>query len=105
MSHCAIPNEIHLNDVGTKFRVTVMEGTTAVDLTGYTSITFVFQKPDKTLLSVTGTVEDVAAGIVSYTTLSGDLNQTGKWKLQVSLVLPAWTGKSNISIFTVYPNL
>lgn len=105
MAVCAIPDEIHLNDIGTKFRVTVMEGDTAVDLTGFSSIDFIFLKPDKTPLNVTGTAEDVPNGIVSYTTVSGDLDQTGRWKIQIALVLPAWTGKSNVTEFTVYPNL
>jgi len=103
-----IKDEIHVGDIGTKLRVTVVEGVdtpVAVDLTGYTSIDFIFEKPDKTQIIRAAAIENVAVGIISYTTVLGDLDQPGRWKMQLDLTLPAWDGKSDIGEFLVYENL
>jgi hypothetical protein len=103
-----IKDEIHVDDIGTKIRVTIVEGVTnpvAVDITGYTSIDFIFEKPDKTQITRTASVESAANGIVFYTTISGDLDQPGRWRMQLDMTLPAWDGKSDLGEFLVYENL
>jgi len=44
-------NEIHINDVGTKFLVTVTDGTSAVNISSATTKEFIFQKPSGTKLT------------------------------------------------------
>ena len=98
-------NEIHLEDIGTRFQVTLYDDDVAVDVTG-ASITFYFQKPDQTTLTKSGVIGDAAGGVVYYDTVAGDLDQVGSWKLQVRVVYDAshdW--KSDIGKFKVYTNL
>lgn len=99
-------NEIHLNDIGTIFTVTMMEDTAVVDLTGITTSELVFTKPDKSKVTQTGVVDaNPATGIIRYTTVTGDLDQTGRWKWQAVVVIPGWEGSSDIGEFIVYGNL
>lgn len=96
---------VHLNDIGTVFRVTLMEDDVAVNLAGYTSVDFRFRKPDGTYLLVAGTVEDQDDGIISYTTVDGDLDTTGRWWLEILVDIPGWTGTTSKKSFFVYENL
>ncbi len=105
-----IKDEIHENDIGTIFRVTIVEGVdnpVAVNLTGFTSIDFVFEKPTdpKTQITRTASIVDVVNGIISYTTVLDDLDTSGRWRFQIALVLPAWNGLSDIGEFLVHENL
>ena len=42
-------NEIHLNDVGTKFLVTIMDGSSAVDISTASTKQIIIQKPSPQL--------------------------------------------------------
>ncbi len=98
--------EIHVDDIGTAFEVTLTDCDGIVDLTGITTITYRFtdpagQKTDKTGVLLT----DGTDGIVVYTTISGDLHTAGNWKFQVFIVLPSGEWSSSVQKFKVYPNL
>lgn len=101
----AITERIHLGDIGTIFRVTIMEEGVGVNLVGYTSILFRFKRPDGEILEVAAEIEDEDEGIVSYTTVDGDLNLTGRWWLELDIDLPGWQGKTSKKSFFVYENL
>ena len=98
-------NEIHLNDIGLKFEITVVDGTTPVDLGGHTTMALTFRKPDGTKLEVAATVDDAGTGSISYTTLLDDLDQVGRWKIQLHTVIPGYNLHSDVGEFTVYANL
>lgn len=89
--------EIHQNDIGTIFRVTIYNGTPILDVSGATTKQILFQKPDGTAVTQTAAFfTDGTDGIIQYTTISGDLDQVGRWKLQakVTLATGTWTSCS-----------
>lgn len=98
--------EVHVGDVGTIFRLTIMDGSSPVDLSGATTKNINFQKPDLTTMSKAGTFfTDGTDGIIQYTTSSDDLDLAGTWHIQASITLTAGQWKSEIQSFTVYPNI
>ncbi len=97
----------HEGDIGTAFRVTILDQDgNAVPLTGATTTEIKVEKPDGTtevwLASVFGPATD---GVLEYVTVSGDLDQDGQWLLQVFVVLPAGTWRSDTARFDVQANL
>lgn len=99
-------NEIHLNDIGTVFEITIQDGTSAIDVSGATTKQIIFQPPTgakktKTALNKT----DGTDGIIKYTTVADDLDATGLWKYQAYVVLSGGTWSSSVLEFRVYPNL
>ena len=101
-------NEIHLNDVGTQFKLTISDAGTAVDVSpSGTTYTINFRKPDGTCLTKTATpFTDGTDGIISYITSSGDLDITGTWKLQALVDFPGPTEfYSDIHSFRVHKNI
>lgn len=99
-------NEIRLNDVGTIFRVTFKDGAYIVDISVATTKQFIFKKPSGSNLTVSGSLyTDGTDGILQYTTVEGDLNETGLWKIQGYLVIGTNKHKSDIYTFRVYNNL
>lgn len=99
-------NEIHVGDVGTVFERTVTEGGTAVDVSAATVKQMIFRKPDGSLLTKTASFgTDGTDGVLTYTTVDGDLDQPGQWQLQVRIVSAAWSGRSDVAVFDVHRNL
>jgi hypothetical protein len=99
-------NEIHLEDIGTVFEVTLMDGDVIVDLTGASVQSIVFLLPDKSTLQKTSVFKtDGSDGIIQYVTIADDLSQVGKWKLQAVVQLATGTWSSDISEFKVHDNL
>lgn len=98
--------EIHVGDVGTIFEVTVTDSGVAVDISAATTKQIIFAKPDGTIVVkdavFVGTGTD---GKLKYTTIANDLDLKGDWRLQVKVVLPSGTWKSDIQEFKVYLNL
>ena len=102
-------SEIHVNDIGTRFLVTIKDDGALVNVSpGLASGTFVFKKPDDTTLSRTAsTLSDGSAssGVMYYDTISGDLDAAGLWKLQGKMILTSGTFYTDIQTFTVNCNL
>lgn len=100
-------NEIHVNDIGTIFRVTFKNSAgTVVPIPDATVKQIRFKKPDKTVLPKDGDFTiDGSDGQLQYTSLSGDLDQAGHWLLQGYVKLPTGEWSSDIVEFEVYPNL
>lgn len=99
-------NEIHVSDIGTILRLTVYEGSSALDISSATTKQFKFKKPD----GITSTIDasfttDGSDGNLQYTVTSGFLDQSGTWQVQVYLVLPTWQGHSDIKRFEVRLNI
>lgn len=99
-------NEIHINNVGTVFRVTISEDGSGVDISSTTSRLIRFGKPDGTTVEKTGTLVDGGtSGIMSYTAESGFLDACGTWKIQGFVDFGDDEHYSDINKFKVYTNL
>lgn len=77
-------NEIHKGNIGTAFTVTIKESGLPLDISGTTSRSITFMKPEDGSLSVKSAtlVGGGSGGLMQYVTVSGDLNQCGTWYLQ-----------------------
>ena len=100
-------NEIHQNDIGTAFTITVMDDTTIVPIQSATTRQFKFKKPSGIVVTKNNVpfVTDGSDGRLRYTTIADDLDEAGKWYIQVYLVITGWTGHSDQGDFVVYSNL
>ncbi len=99
--------EIHVDDVGTNFVVTI-EGETCLvlDISSASTKNLIFRKPDGTLLTKPATfVTDGTDGQIKYTFVAGDLDQHGKWSVQAFIDYGSTEWYSDIAKFTVYNNL
>lgn len=100
-------NEIHQEDIGTAFTITIMDDTAVVDISSATVTKQIkFKKPSGTVVTKNGVfVTDGTDGKLRYTSIADDLDEAGKWYLQVYLILTGWTGHSDQGDFVVYGNL
>jgi hypothetical protein len=98
--------EIHEDDIGTKFLLTVKDGTSAVDISSATTKQIIFEKPDGTTLTKDATFDsDGSDGKIYYESISGDLDTAGTWTIQAKVILPTGTWKSNKETFAVHSNI
>jgi len=98
--------EIHKDDIGTVLKLTVKDDTVVVDISTATTKQFVFEKPGGSTLTVTAEFDsDGVDGILVYTTVSGNLDEIGNWKVQARVVLPGSEFRSSIAPFRVFANL
>ena len=102
--------EVHYNDIGTVFLVTVKDcvsGTsTALDVSTATSLQIVFKSPSGTSSTKTASLNsDGTDGKIYYTSVDGDLNETGTWRMQAVVSIDGGTYRSEVGTFKVYENL
>lgn len=84
---------------------------TGFDMSGNTSLSMTLTKPDGSTLTKTptlGTVAKTVNGVslvaneyVSYTTVSGDIDQTGTWSAQVTYTDSSQTLPSDLAYFKI----
>lgn len=99
-------SEIHVNDIGTQFIVTVKDDGAVVDISSATSLVIIFKKPDQTTSNKTATLyTDGTDGKMTYSTVSGDLNQAGNYKIQGKVTLSGGVYYTSIGSFKVHCNL
>lgn len=100
-------DEIHVNDQGTEFRITITDNDVVVDLSTASVISIIFRKPDDTLLEVNATLyTDGTDGIIKYNAVDGDIDQSGRWKIQAYVELSSSAKYySSIGTFMVHCNL
>lgn len=77
---------------------------TGLDLSEATSTKINIKKPDGTIVSKNSSVYtiDSVANYLKYTSISGDLDQVGKYLVQPYVVLPNWSGYGETSYFIIY---
>jgi len=98
--------EIHVGDIGTAFRVALLDGETPVDVSGATALTIFLKKPDSTVLTKTAAFyTDGSDGIIQYVSVEDDLDLAGTWRIQARATLPTGTWSSSTGRFKVYANL
>ena len=99
-------NEIHVDDIGTSFQMTLNECDVPVDIQAATVKEIIFKKPDKTVVTQTAEfLTDGSDGIIYYKSVSGDLDTKGTWYIQARVTMPSGTWSSDTSKFKVYVNL
>ncbi len=98
--------EIHVNDIGTVFEITLKDCDVVVNISSATTKQIIFQKPDQSVIIKTAQfTTDGTDGKIRYTTVDGDLDLQGPWKIQAKVVLPTGTWSSNVDKFKVWSNL
>lgn len=81
---------IHDGDIGTILEATVKEDDASVNLVGSTSVKFSAHPPGGTVKSfIAAFTSDGSDGKVRYTTLDGDINVPGTWRIQVLITFSA----------------
>ena len=101
-----IKEEIHKEDIGTIFRLTVKDSDVVVDISSQTLMQIKLRPKDgatKTKTAVFTT--DGTDGKMQYVTIAGDLHCTDEWELQSRVTLSDGDWNSNIATFRVYANL
>lgn len=99
--------EIHIDDIGTNFIVTIKdENDDVVDISGATTKNLRFKKPDGTIVTQAASFVNTGTdGQIKYTTVAGDLDVHGTWALQAFIDLGSQELNSDIYKFKVYKNL
>lgn len=102
-----IDTEIHVGDIGTKLYATIVETingvTDVVDVSNAILKKILLWKPDATVIQKDAEfVTDGTDGELVYTTVSGDLNLAGVWKIEAKVQLTNGTWHSEIKTFRVY---
>jgi len=101
--------EIHMLDIGTVFRATVLDSCnprTAADISAATTTELRFTAPDGTVADQTAAfTTDGTDGQIQYATLANDLDQEGNWQLQGHVITPGGEWRTSIHRFRVYANL
>ena len=99
--------DIHKDDIGTIFEITLKDQDNAViDLSGATTKEIRFKPPSAARKDKSASFKtDGSDGILTWTTISNDLDSIGAWQLQGYVVLSGGTWYSDIGNFTVVENL
>ena len=102
-------SEIHQDDVGTRFLITVKDDGSLVNISGVSggSIPQVsFKKPSDTVVNRSATLQDYGiSGVMHYDTVAGDLDEAGLYKLQAKVVVPSGTYYTDVYSFKVHSNI
>ena|SRR3990167_327182 len=100
-------NEIHKNDIGTRFKCTIKDGDSIVDVSAVTTKQVLFYKPSSEILTKTASFfTDGSDGIIYYDSIDGDLDEVGSWELQGYVVFSSTSKfRSDIKSFKVHRNL
>ena len=97
---------IHVGDVGTKFRVRIVDQSgLAVPLGAAIQKKIVFRRPDRTIMSKDATTEpdegDVDSVLI-YSTVAGDISRRGRWSIRGHIVFPTGEWRTVEEQFEVY---
>jgi hypothetical protein len=99
-------SEIHVNDVGTRFLITVKDDNEIVDVSGVSSISLIFKKPSDTTIYRSGLLfTNGVDGKVYYDTVAGDLDEAGYYKLQGRVDFASGVFYTDIHTFQVHCNI
>lgn len=101
-------SEIHQNDVGTRFLITVKDDGVLVDISNASIRQITFKKPsDSTIVRTALIFNDGSAlsGVMYYDSGVGDLDEIGFYKLQAKVYLPSGTYYTDIHTFKADCNL
>ncbi len=99
-------SEIHKGDIGTVFEVEILEKGVTLDISLATVKEIKFRKPDRSSVTMTGVfVTDGTDGLIQYTTVADDLDQTDDWEIQGFVRDAVGEWHSEKGEFKVYGNI
>jgi hypothetical protein len=99
-------NEIHLNDIGTVFEATIMDGAVVVNISTATTKQLIFRGPNgSSKTKAAAFTTDGTDGKLRYVTTANDLDPVGQWSWQAYVVMSAGSWHSDVAEFIVYENL
>lgn len=104
-------SEIHKNDVGTVFTITIKDSGTAVDVSSANTTTsriILLKDPDGNVHTNTASFSGSGtAGILLFTTTTGLIDTAGTWEIQAKITLATATSVfyTDVQEFNVYENL
>ena len=103
----ACESQIHVGNKNVDFVITIAENCLPIDISGATLKRIDFTKPSGAVISkVASFVTDGTDGQIHYATESGDLDESGIWKIQAVIELGSGSSYSSlIKTFRVYCNL
>ncbi len=99
--------DIRVGDIGTIFRLTIVDKVDdPVNISAATLMEVRFGKPGGVSVDLPAAFEtDGVDGVIVYTAVSGDLDLSGRWRIQAHIVSPAGEWRSEIETFQVAENL
>jgi hypothetical protein len=98
-------DEIHLNDIGTVFEATIMDGDDVVNVSTATTKQLIFRGNGSSKTKTATFTTDGTDGKIRYVTVTGDLDWAGQWEWQAYVVMPTGAWHSDTAQFIVYENL
>lgn len=99
-------NEIHVGDIGTLLIVTITDDDQVVDLSTATEITIIIKKPNGISYEKTASYyTDGTDGNITYTSVDGDFDAPGNYKIQGRVQINGGTFHSEVSTFKVHCNI
>ncbi len=109
MATCS-EEEVHYNDIGTEFLVTIKDcvsGTpTVLDVSSATTKELTFKSPSGVSATKSAVLfTDGSDGKIKYTTVDGDLDEVGTWRIQAKIGIGGGVFRSDVGSFKVYENL
>lgn len=99
--------EIHVGDIGTLFKVTIKdEDDNIVNLSGASVKRLTFLKPDGVRVEKDCSFyTDGTDGIITYTSISGDISVAGIWRMQGYVKIGSAEHNSDTISFKVRSNI
>lgn len=99
-------NNIQVGSVGFTFNVQLISNFQSMNVSDATSKKIYFLKPDGTKSNHDLVfLNDGSNGKLYYSTVAGDIDQAGTWKMQANIVTPSDNWWTSIQTFTVQGNL
>lgn len=102
----ACSTDIRVGDIGVTFKVTISDCGTAVDISSASTKQILLYKPDGSLLTKSASFfTDGTDGILTYSTISGDVDVAGFWRIEAHVIIGSSEYYSEIERFRVYNHL
>lgn len=98
-------NEIHKGDIGTVFEFTIKDGTNVVDLSAATMEIYLRFASGSVITRTCVLLTDGTDGKMKYTTVSGDLSESGDLAIQGKITIGTGVWKTDIQNVRVFENL
>lgn len=97
---------IHVNDVGLAFRAAAVDqDDKVIPVNTGDDLKILFQKPDESTVVKDGIVYFGPSGLFQYVTVSGDLDQSGTWRVQGYVAHSGGQWYGDEIKFRVLPNI
>jgi hypothetical protein len=93
----SMSGKIYIGSVGIEIAIS-----TGINLTNATSYKFRVLKPDGNEIEWSASIVDMVSGVLSYTTVEGDLDVVGTWKLNARVAFPGEVFYGETTIFQVF---